>query len=92
MMYDNFRYDSAEHCADRALVLDPRFMKARYRRGLARMGNLELTRAAVGMCLPCSLALPAVNSGARSGNETDGGTHETQTSKPSWTKIPTRPR
>jgi hypothetical protein len=58
MMYDNFRYDAAEHYADRALVLDPRFVKARYRRGLARKGNLELARAAVGMCLPCSPCLP----------------------------------
>lgn len=52
MIYDNFRYDAAESCADRALVLDPRFTKARYRRGLARKGNFELARAAIGMCLP----------------------------------------
>jgi len=58
MTYDNFRYDTAECCAERALVLDPRFVKARYRRGLARKGNLELARAAVGMCLPCSLCPP----------------------------------
>ncbi|KAI0249356.1 hypothetical protein BJV78DRAFT_1362909 [Lactifluus subvellereus] len=41
-------YDAAEHCARPALVLDPLFMKARYRRGLARKGNLELAHAAVG--------------------------------------------
>ena len=52
MTYDDFRYNAAEHFADRALVLDPCFTKARYRRGLARKGNLELARAAVGMCLP----------------------------------------
>ena len=54
MIYDNLRYDAAEHCADRALVLDPCFIKARYRRGLARKGNLELARATVGMCISCS--------------------------------------
>jgi hypothetical protein len=57
MTHDGFRYDTAERCADRALVLNPRFMKARYRRGLARKGNLELARAAVGMCLS-SLPFP----------------------------------
>ncbi|KAH9035205.1 TPR-like protein [Lactarius pseudohatsudake] len=41
-------YDSAEHCAQRALCLDPRFAKARYRRGLARKGNLQLAAAVVG--------------------------------------------
>jgi hypothetical protein len=46
---DDFRYDAAERCADRALVLDPRFMRARYRRGLARKGNLELAKAGIGM-------------------------------------------
>ena len=51
MTYCNFRYGQAEECAQRALVLDPRFMKARYRRGLARKGNLELARAAVGASL-----------------------------------------
>ncbi|KAI9438976.1 hypothetical protein H4582DRAFT_1946018 [Lactarius indigo] len=40
-------YDSAEHCAQRALCLDPRFAKARYRRGLARRGNLQLAAAVV---------------------------------------------
>jgi len=58
MTYDNFRYDAAEGCADRALLLDPRFTKARYRRGLARKGNLELARAAVGMYLPFSPCPP----------------------------------
>ena len=48
MMNDDCRYDAAEHCAHRALTLDPLFMKARYRRGLARKGNLELVCAAVG--------------------------------------------
>jgi hypothetical protein len=48
MTDDGCRYDAAEHCAHRALVLDPLFMKARYRRGLARKGNLELAGAAVG--------------------------------------------
>ncbi|KAH8978379.1 hypothetical protein EDB86DRAFT_942928 [Lactarius hatsudake] len=38
-------YDIAEHCAQRALVLDPTFMKARYRRGLARKGSLQLYAA-----------------------------------------------
>lgn len=58
MTHDGLRYDTAERCADRALVLDPRFMKARYRRGLARKGNLELARAAVGMYLSRSPCLP----------------------------------
>ncbi|KAH9954655.1 hypothetical protein BC827DRAFT_1241630 [Russula dissimulans] len=40
-------YDRAEACAEEALRQDPRFVKARYRRGLARKGNLELARAAV---------------------------------------------
>lgn len=58
MTYDNVRYYAAEHCADRALVLDPCFTKARYRRGLARKGKLEFARAVVGMCLPCVLCPP----------------------------------
>ncbi|KAI9507662.1 hypothetical protein F5148DRAFT_969472, partial [Russula earlei] len=41
------RYDNAEASAGEALVLDPRFTKACYRRGLARKGNLDLDRAAV---------------------------------------------
>ena len=45
---ENFRYDLAEHCALRALDIDPRFKKARYRRGLARRGKLEYARAAAG--------------------------------------------
>ncbi|KAI0284828.1 hypothetical protein BC826DRAFT_1109520 [Russula brevipes] len=40
-------YSLAEDSAQRALDLDPRFMKARYRRGLARKGNFELARASV---------------------------------------------
>src|SRR5260221_13149938 len=48
-----FSYDNAELRAQRALVLDPTFMKARYRRGLARKGNLEFARAAVGKSLLC---------------------------------------
>jgi hypothetical protein len=58
MTYDNFSYGEAEHCAQRAFDLDPRFTKARYRRGLARKGNLELARAAVGTSLPHSPCLP----------------------------------
>ena len=42
------RYDVAEHCAQRALVLDPTFMKARYRRGLARKASLQLYAATLG--------------------------------------------
>ncbi|KAF8268653.1 hypothetical protein EI94DRAFT_1727155 [Lactarius quietus] len=38
-------YGAAEHCAQRALVIDPTFMKARYRRGLARKGSLQLYAA-----------------------------------------------
>ncbi len=53
-------YDSAERYAERALVLDPRFVKARYRRGLARKGNLELARAALGMCFPFSPRPPYI--------------------------------
>ncbi|KAH9069779.1 hypothetical protein EDB83DRAFT_2551017 [Lactarius deliciosus] len=40
-------YDSAEECAQNALCLDPRFTRARYRRGLARKGNLQLAAAVV---------------------------------------------
>lgn len=40
-------YGSAEECAQNALRLDPRFTKARYRRGLARKGNLQLAAAVV---------------------------------------------
>ncbi|KAI9438977.1 hypothetical protein H4582DRAFT_107123 [Lactarius indigo] len=40
-------YDSAEECAHTALRLDPRFTRARYRRGLARKGNLQLAAAVV---------------------------------------------
>lgn len=58
MTHGNFRYDAAEHFAQRALVLDPTFTKARYRRGLARKGNFELAQAAVGTSLPCSPCLP----------------------------------
>ena len=42
------RYDAAEECAQSALSLDPRFAKARYRRGLARKGNLQLAAAVFG--------------------------------------------
>ncbi|KAI9451491.1 hypothetical protein BJY52DRAFT_1125121 [Lactarius psammicola] len=41
------RYDAAELCAQRALCMNPRFAKARYRRGLARKGNLQLAAAVV---------------------------------------------
>ncbi|KAH8978380.1 hypothetical protein EDB86DRAFT_3090749 [Lactarius hatsudake] len=40
-------YDSAEECAQNALCLDPRFTRARYRRGLARKGNLQLAAAVI---------------------------------------------
>ncbi|KAH9031280.1 hypothetical protein EDB84DRAFT_1562294 [Lactarius hengduanensis] len=40
-------YDSAEECAQNALRLDPRFTRARYRRGLARKGNFQLAAAVV---------------------------------------------
>lgn len=42
------RYDPAEQCASRALILDPRFFKARYRRGQARKGSLQLAAAGIG--------------------------------------------
>jgi hypothetical protein len=42
------RYGVAEHCAQRALVIDPKFMKARYRRGLARKGSHQLYSATLG--------------------------------------------
>ncbi len=42
------RYDSAEQCAQSALCLDPRFTRARYSRGQARKGNLQLAAAVVG--------------------------------------------
>ncbi|KAI0264884.1 hypothetical protein BC834DRAFT_237375 [Gloeopeniophorella convolvens] len=40
-------WDAAEDCAQRALEHDPTLMKARYRRGLARKGNLQLNAAAM---------------------------------------------
>lgn len=40
-------YDAAEQCAKRALCNDPKFAKARFRRGQARKENLQLTAAAV---------------------------------------------
>jgi hypothetical protein len=54
------RYDRAEACAEEALRQDPRFVKARYRRGLARKGNLELARAAVGTCYPLKPTFPVL--------------------------------
>ena len=49
------RYDKAELCAQRALVLDPKFIKARYRRGLARNGSFQFAQAALGKSLPSVL-------------------------------------
>ena len=46
------RYDAAEQCARRALCLDPKFLKARYRRGLARKGNLQFAAAVLGASTP----------------------------------------
>ncbi|KAI0264885.1 hypothetical protein BC834DRAFT_1042084 [Gloeopeniophorella convolvens] len=40
-------YDAAEECASAALSCDPKSIKARYRCGLARKGNLQLAAAAV---------------------------------------------
>ncbi|KAN0129038.1 hypothetical protein V8E53_013188 [Lactarius tabidus] len=40
-------YDAAEQCASRALALDPQFHKARFRRGQARRGNLQLALARI---------------------------------------------
>ena len=48
-----FRYDKAKLCTQCALVLNPMFMKARYRCGLVRKGNLEFSRGAIGKSLPC---------------------------------------
>ncbi|KAI0264870.1 hypothetical protein BC834DRAFT_1042072 [Gloeopeniophorella convolvens] len=38
-------WDNAEDCVQRALEVDPTFMKARYRGGMARKGNLQLIAA-----------------------------------------------
>ena len=43
-----YRYDAAEQCASRALCFDPKFTKARFRRGQARRGNLQLALAHFG--------------------------------------------
>ena len=59
------RYDKAELCAQRALVLDPKFIKARYRRGLARKGNYEFARAAVGECFYPATFAPSAETDAR---------------------------
>ncbi|KAI0264886.1 hypothetical protein BC834DRAFT_970456 [Gloeopeniophorella convolvens] len=40
-------FDAAERSASAALSYDPKFIKARYRRGLARKGNLQLAAAAI---------------------------------------------
>ncbi|KAI0264883.1 hypothetical protein BC834DRAFT_237374 [Gloeopeniophorella convolvens] len=40
-------WDAAEDCATRALEYDPTFVKARWRRALARKGNLQLVAATV---------------------------------------------
>ncbi|KAF8258070.1 hypothetical protein EI94DRAFT_1708353 [Lactarius quietus] len=40
-------YDAAEKCASRALALDPKFHRARFCRGQARRGNLQLALAFV---------------------------------------------
>ncbi|KAI0264878.1 hypothetical protein BC834DRAFT_1042079 [Gloeopeniophorella convolvens] len=40
-------WDAAEDCAHRALEHDPKFIKARYRRGLALKGNMQLAAATV---------------------------------------------
>ena len=45
---DTHRYDFAEQCANRALNLDPQFTKARFRRGQARKGSLQLAAAGIG--------------------------------------------
>ena len=42
------RYDAAESCANRALTLDPKCYKARFRRGQARKGSLQFAAAGVG--------------------------------------------
>jgi hypothetical protein len=52
MFNEDFRYGAASRCTDRALVLEPHFMNARYRRGLARKGNLKLAWAAMGNFRP----------------------------------------
>ncbi|KAI9450489.1 hypothetical protein F5148DRAFT_1152784 [Russula earlei] len=59
------KYDHAEASAGEALVLDPRFTKARYRRGLARKGNLELARAALVEEVPSWLSQGAGTSNAQ---------------------------
>ncbi|KAH9008097.1 hypothetical protein EDB84DRAFT_141977 [Lactarius hengduanensis] len=40
-------YNPAEECAQNSLCPDPRFTRARYRRGLAHKGNLQLAAAVV---------------------------------------------
>ncbi|KAF8258067.1 hypothetical protein EI94DRAFT_1755912 [Lactarius quietus] len=40
-------YDAAEQCASRALFLDPKFTKARFRRGQARKGSLKIAAAGI---------------------------------------------
>ena len=52
--HGGLRCNNAELCAQRALVLDPKFTKAHRRRGLVRKGNFEFARAAVGELLLCS--------------------------------------
>jgi hypothetical protein len=42
------RYEFAEECTNRALGLNPQFTKARFRRGQARKGGLQLAAAAIG--------------------------------------------
>jgi len=46
--------NNAKLCAQRALVLDPKFTKVHRHHGLVRKGSFEFARAAVGELLPCS--------------------------------------
>ena len=42
------RYDTAEHCTQLALCIDPNLTMARYLRALTRTGNLQVSPAVVG--------------------------------------------
>ena len=69
------RYDAAETCANRALFLDPKCYKARFRRGQARKGSLQFAAAGIGALTRATIYILTTTRAT----ETDGW----QTSRPS---------
>ena len=57
MQYDSWVYDVSEHCDQRALVLDPTFMRTCCR-GLARRGNPQPYAAILGASIRSTYRVP----------------------------------